>query len=95
MNEGKAREQMARAEKAEAVLRNEIFIESFEYLEKEFTNAWKQSAIGDTDARERLYMLCQNLDALKSYIHKVVEDGKLAKATLEELHKRQQFEKRK
>jgi hypothetical protein len=24
-----------------------------------------------------------------------VEDGKLAKATLEELHKRQQFEKRK
>ena len=86
---------MARADKAEAVLRNEIFIESFEYLEKEFTNAWKQSAIGDTDARERLYMLCQNLDALKSYIHKVVEDGKLAKATLEELHKRQQFEKRK
>ena len=95
MNEGKAREQMARADKAEAVLRNEIFIESFEYLEKEFTNAWKQSSIGDTDARERLYMLCQNLEAVKTYIHKVVEDGKLAKATLQELHKRQQFEKRK
>lgn len=95
MNEGKAREQMARADKAEAVLRNEIFAESFDYLEKEFTQAWKQSAIGDTEARERLYMLCQNLEALKGYITKVVEDGKLAKATLEELQKRQQFEKRK
>jgi hypothetical protein len=49
----------------------------------------------DTDARERLYMLCQNLEALKGYIHKVVEDGKMAKATLQELHNRQQFEKRK
>lgn len=94
MNEGKAREQMARAEKAEALLRNEIFTESFEYLESEFTQAWKKSAIGDTDARERLYMLCQNLEALKGYIMRVVEDGKLAKATLEELQRRQQFEKR-
>lgn len=95
MNEGKARQDMARADKAEAVLRNEIFIESFEYLEDEFTKAWKQSALKDTDARERLYMLCQNLETLKGYIHKVVEDGKMAKATLQELHNRQQFEKRK
>ena len=95
MNEGKARQDMARADKAEAVLRNEIFIESFEYLENEFTQAWKQSALKDTDARERLYMLCQSLEALKGYIHKVVEDGKMAKATLQELHNRQQFEKRK
>jgi hypothetical protein len=40
-------------------------------------------------------MLCQNLEALKGYMTKVVEDGKLARATLEELQKRQQFEKRK
>ena len=95
MNEGKAREDMARAEKAEAVLRNEIFIESFDYLEKEFTQAWKKSAVGDSEARERLYMLCQNLEALKGYIYKVVEDGKMAKAALQELQSRQQFEKRK
>ena len=94
MNEGKAREDMARAEKAEAVLRNEIFIESFEYLENEFMQAWKQSSLKDSDARESLYMLCQNLEALKGYIHKVVEDGKMAKATLDELSRRQQFEKR-
>ena len=95
MNEGKAREDMARAEKAEAVLRNEIFVESFDYLEKEFTQAWKKSAFGDSEARERLYMLCQNLEALKGYIYKVVEDGKMAKAALQELQNRQQFEKRK
>ena len=95
MDKHKLRDKLARSEKAEAVLRNEIFIESFEYLETEFTNAWKQSALGDTEARERLYMLCQNLEALKGYIHKVVEDGKMAKVSLDELQKRQQFEKRK
>ncbi len=95
MNEGKAREKVAKAEKAEALLRNEILIESFEYLETQFTEAWKQSALSDKEARENLYMLCQNLSALKGYIESVVEDGKLANAALKELQNRQQFEKRK
>ena len=95
MNEGKAREKIAKAEKAEALLRNEILIESFEYLETQFTAAWKQSALSDKEARENLYMLCQNLAALKGYIESVVEDGKLANAALKELQNRQQFEKRK
>ena len=95
VNEGKAREKIARAEKAEALLRNEILTEGFAYLEEQFTQAWKRSAVDDTENRERLYMLCQNLDALKGYINKVVEDGKLANAALKELQNRVKFEKRK
>ena len=64
-------------------------------LETQFTVAWKQSALSDKEARENLYMLCQNLAALKGYIESVVEDGKLANAALKELQNRQQFEKRK
>ena len=94
VNEGKAREKMARAEKAEALLRNEILTDAFAYLENEFTQAWKKSPVEDSASRERLYMFCQNLDALKGYINRVVEDGKLAKAALEELQNRVKFEKR-
>lgn len=95
VNEGKAREKMARAEKAEALLRNEILTDAFAYLEEEFTQAWKKSPVEDTANRERLYMFCQNLEALKGYINRVVEDGKLAKASLNELQNRVKFEKRK
>lgn len=94
VNEGKARDKMARGAKAETLLRNEILRDAFEYLETEFTQAWKRSPIEDSASRERLYMLCQNLDALKGYINRVVEDGKLAKAALEELQNRVKFEKR-
>ena len=95
VNEGKAREKMASAEKAEALLRNEILNDAFAYLENEFTQAWKRSPIEDATSRERLYMFCQNLDALKGYITRVVEDGKLAKAALNELQNRVKSEKRK
>lgn len=95
VNEGKAREKISRQAKAEALLRNEILQEGFEYLEKEFIDAWKNSGMEDTASRERLYMLCQNLSALKGYIVSVIEDGKLAEAALQELQTRKNFEKRK
>jgi len=40
-------------------------------------------------------MLCQNLAALQGYIQSVIEDGKLAKAALDELQSRLKYEKRK
>lgn len=95
MNEGKAREKVDRGIKAETLLRNELLQEAFDYLENEFTNAWKNSSVEDTQARERLYMLCQNLSAVKGYIQSAVEDGKLAKAALNGLQNNINFERRK
>lgn len=95
MNEGKAREQMERGEKAAALLRNEILNEAFEKLETEFVQAWKHSSVDDSQNRERLYHLCQNLSALQGYLQNIITDGKLAKAQLEELQNRIKFEKRK
>ena len=48
----------------------------------------------DSQNRERLYMLCQNLSALRGYLEGVVTSGKLAKAQLDELQNRKKFEKR-
>lgn len=94
MNEGKVRESMERGEKAAALLRNELLQEAFNQLESDFIQAWKASSVEDSQNRERLYMLCQNLSALRGYLEGVVTDGKLAKAQLDELQNRIKFEKR-
>ena len=47
MNEDKARYRQDRAAKAEALLRNELFIEAFEYLDEQFIEAWKTSGVDD------------------------------------------------
>jgi hypothetical protein len=91
MNEGKARDKIDRGAKAETLLRNELLQEAFDYLESEFTGAWKQSAVEDSQARERLYLLCQNLSAVKNYLKSAVEDGKLAQSALEGLKTNRKF----
>jgi hypothetical protein len=85
---------MDRGERASALLRNELLNEAFENLEEDFIQAWKHSPVNDSQNRERLYMLCQNLSALKGYLEGIVTDGKLAKAQLDELQNRIKFEKR-
>ena len=94
MNEGKVRESMERGEKAAALLRNDLLQEAFSQLETDFIQAWKASSVEDSQNRERLYMLCQNLSALRGYLEGVVTDGKLAKAQLDGLQNRIKFEKR-
>ncbi|WJE88099.1 hypothetical protein FAMCQIZV_CDS0018 [Phage C72C1] len=94
MNEGRAREQIERGEKAASLLRNDLLNEAFEALEADFIQAWKVSSVEDSQNRERLYMLCQNLSALRGYLEGVITSGKLAKAQLDELQNRQKFEKR-
>jgi len=84
INEGKNRQRQDRAEKAAALLRNELFIEAFEYLDEQFVEAWKTSGVDDGEAREKLFQLMQALGAVKGYFQSVVEDGKLAQAQLDE-----------
>lgn len=85
---------MERGEKAASLLRNDLLNEAFEALEADFIQAWKVSSVEDSQNRERLYMLCQNLSALRGYLEGVITSGKLAKAQLDELQNRQKFEKR-
>lgn len=94
MNEGKVRDNMERGEKAAALLRNELLQEAFSTLEQDFMQAWKVSPVEDSQNRERLYMLCQNLSALQGYLESIVTGGKLAKSQLDELQNRVKFEKR-
>ena len=94
MNEGKARDAVLRAEKAEALLRNELLTEAFDYLEQQFIQAWRSSGIGEAEDRERIYQLSQNLEALKGYFQTVVSDGKMAQSQIDEVKRRSTFNKR-
>ena len=94
MNEGKAREKQARAEQAEALLRNNLFNEAFEYLDAQFLDAWRQSGVADVENRERIYQLTQSLVTLKGYFQSVVEDGKLAQVQLDDFKRRVSINKR-
>jgi len=95
MNEGKAREAITRAAKAEALLRNELLQEGFDYLEAQFIDAWRNSEVTDNESRERLYQLLKNLEALKGYFNTVIEDGKMANAQLEQVKMQNNFNTRK
>ena len=95
MNEGKAREAINRASKAEALLRNELLQEGFDYLETQFIEAWRNSEVTDNESRERLYQLLKNLEALKGYVNTVIEDGKMANAQLEQVKMQNNFNTRK
>ena len=94
MNEGKARDAVLRAEKAEALLRNELLTDAFDYLEQQFIQAWKSSGIGEAEDRERIYQLSQNLEALKGYFQTVISDGKMAQSQIDEVKRRSTFNKR-
>jgi hypothetical protein len=94
MNEGKARDAVLRAEKAEALLRNELLTDAFDYLERQFIQAWRSSGIGEAEDRERIYQLSQNLEALKGYFQTVISDGKMAQSQIDEVKRRSTFNKR-
>ena len=94
MNEGKARDAVLRAEKAEALLRNELLTEAFDYLEQQFIQAWRSSGIGEAEDRERIYQLSRNLEALKGYFQTVISDGKMAQSQIDEVKRRSTFNKR-
>jgi hypothetical protein len=88
MDKHKLRDKQARAEKAASLLRHELFVEAFDYLDTQFIEAWKSSDVKDAEARERIYNLSQALSALRGYFQSVVEDGKLAEAQLQDLQRR-------
>ena len=85
MQEGTAREELEKGNKADILLKNQVFLEIFEGLENQFLDAWKNSSLKDAEERERIYYLYQSLKALKSGIENVSANGRMAKAQLDRL----------
>ncbi|QDP65663.1 MAG: hypothetical protein GOVbin707_14 [Prokaryotic dsDNA virus sp.] len=84
MNEGKLREDRANGQKAELLLKNEILINAFVELEKQYLEIIKNSEIADVEVRENAYKLMRSLQLLQRHLETVVSTGKIALHQLDE-----------
>lgn len=78
---------MARAARADALLRDELLVEAFDTLDKSYVGAWRETPIRDTEARERLWQAVQIVGKVRGHLTAIVGNGKLAQKELEEIEK--------
>tara|TARA_R110000796_G_scaffold89660_3_gene193279 strand:- start:6941 stop:7192 length:252 start_codon:yes stop_codon:yes gene_type:complete len=69
--------EQARGERAAALLRDPLIIESFDALESKYISEWKNSS--STEGRETLFQMYQALMVVRGHLTEVVETGNLAK----------------
>lgn len=77
MSEGKLMAEQVRGERAAALLRDPLMIESFDTLESKYISEWKDSS--STEGRETLFQMYQALMVVRGHLTEVVETGNLAK----------------
>lgn len=65
--------------------------DAFALLKSEYMKAWEGTAARDTDSRERLWQAIQILEKVKSHLHSVVANGKIAAADVKRLGKSGSF----
>jgi hypothetical protein len=77
--------EVRRGELAQQVSDNEVFQEAFDTLEQQYTEALLNSAPGQTEDRERLYMAIQALRMVRGHVQTTMETGRMARKQLDEL----------
>lgn len=75
-------EKQERERDAKRILNEPLVVEAFDILEKGFIDAWKNSAVGNTEGREQLYGLLQCLDAFRQHFRSALEEGQIARNRL-------------
>jgi hypothetical protein len=76
-------ERIARGERAQRLLADEMLQDALAILEEAYTAMWKGSAAADTAKREDAYHLSRNLQHFKRHLGLVLQDGKLAASELQ------------
>jgi ketosteroid isomerase-like protein len=75
-------EEVARGKAAELLLRNELLADAFEKLDLTYTAAWKATAPGQTQEREKLFALTTALQDVRGHIEQIAVTGELARRQL-------------
>lgn len=71
----------SRIERAELLLKNELFIEAFDVLETELRTRWENSGSTEVDARESCWLAIQLLQQVRRHIESIVTTGKMDELT--------------
>lgn len=80
---------IARGKRAELLLKDELIVEAFETLKKDYFKGWLESDPRDTDGRERLWHASQIIGKVQAHLGRVMSDGKIAQRELDDLAKPQ------
>jgi hypothetical protein len=84
-DEDKLHQASAKAVRAQHLLENELYVESFKALEEQLIAAWIASAPRDVDGRERCFNQIHANRKQRDYFQSIVNNGKLAAAELKAL----------
>lgn len=71
-------EQVARGERAEQLINDEIFKDAVEQVRAGIVNAWATAPIRDKDGHHELKLMLKLLDDVVRNIESVIDSGKLA-----------------
>ena len=69
-----------RARKANNLLQNELFIESFNVLKEDLMNRWNNSGSAESESRESIWLAMRLLDRIEGHIKSIVETGHMTEA---------------
>lgn len=76
---------VTRAAHAERLLADDLLKEAFDALDRDYLEAWRLTAVRDTDARERLWQAVQIVGKIKDHLSIVAQNGKMAQKELEQI----------
>jgi hypothetical protein len=88
MNEGKMRMEVERGNRAEQLLKNEIFTETFDVLYQRYWDELVLTKSDESEKRERLYNAVRALQHVKDHIESVATTGEMAAQQINEMFER-------
>ena len=68
-----------REDRAKSLLSDELFNEAFNMLEQDIKDTWYRTSLGDTEARESLWLSLRLLERIRLHLTSIIETGEMAK----------------
>ena len=68
-----------RESRAKSLLSDELFNEAFNMLEQDIKDTWYRTSLGDTEARESLWLSLRLLERIRLHLTSIIETGEMAK----------------
>lgn len=84
-DEGKLRQDSQRGTRAATILGDPLLAEIFATIHNEYVAAWFGSETRDAEGRERLWQAVKIVERVQVHLQKIANDGKLARAELDDL----------
>jgi len=86
--------EMLRGRQARDLLQNDLLVEVLNTMESKFQDAWKNSALSQSDVREESYRMLKACELFRRQLTHIVETGKMAAITESDRQDRENLERR-